>query len=101
MADLVTMEQVREQLDLEAGVDATLVTGLVAAATRAVELHTGRTVADGPTTFGNDAPVAAQAVLLLVRTWYDNPEAVAPNSAALELPLAVSWLLWPLKRLSV
>lgn len=101
MAELITMEQVREQLDIDEGVDVALVTGFVAAATRAVEIHTGRTVADGPTTFGNDAPVAAQAVLLLVRTWYDNPEAVAPNAAALELPLAVTWLLWPLKRLSV
>lgn len=101
MADLVTMEQVREQLDLDDGADVTLVTGLVAAATRAVEVHTGRTVEDGPVGLGNDKPVAAMAALLLIRTWYDNPEAVASNSAAIELPLAVTWLLWPLKRLTV
>lgn len=101
MAALVTMAQVREQLDLDDGVDETLITGFIAAATRAVELHTGRTVAAGDTTFGDDAPVAAQAALLLIRTWYDNPEAVSANSNAIELPLAVTWLLWPLKRLSV
>lgn len=101
MDELVTLEQVRQQLDLDEGVDAALLAGLVAAATRAVELNTGRTVAEGATAFGPDAPVAAMAVLLLVRTWYDNPEAVASNSAAVELPLAVSWLLWPLKRFAI
>ena len=101
MADLVTANQVRQQLDLDDGVDEALIAGFIAAATRAVELHTGRTVADGATTFGDDAPVAATAVLLLVRTWYDNPDALAPNTAATELPLAVTWLLWPLTRLSV
>ena len=95
MADLVTMEQVREQLYIDEGADVTLVTGLVAAATRAVELHTGRTVADGDATFGNDAPVAAMAVLLLVRTWYDNPEAVAFTKAVRAGLLARGFTLKP------
>ncbi|MEH3121985.1 MAG: head-tail connector protein [Sphingomonas phyllosphaerae] len=100
MADLVTIDQVREHLDLDEGADVTLLTGLIAAASRTIELQTGRTLADGPTTFGDDKPVAAMAALLLIRTWYDNPEAVSANSAVVELPLAVSWLLWPLKRLT-
>ncbi len=101
MVELVSIEQVREQLDLDEGADVALVTALVDAATRAVEVHTGRTIEDGPAAFGKDAPVAAMATLLLIRTWYDNPEAVASNSAAVELPLAVSWLLWPLKRFAL
>lgn len=101
MADLVTLEQVQQQLDLDEGVDETLILGFIAAAARAIELHTGRTVADGVNTLGADRPVAATAALLLIRTWYDNPDALAPNTAATELPLAVTWLLWPLKRLTV
>lgn len=101
MADLVTIERVRAQLRIDAGTEDTLVEGLVMAAQRAVEVHTGRTVADGDNAFGADAPIAAQAVLLLVSTWYDNRDSVAPNTAAAELPLAVTWLLWPLKRLPV
>lgn len=101
MADLVTMDQVRQQLRVDADTDALLIEGMVTAAVRAVELHTGRTVADGADAFGQeDTKVASQAVLMLVSTWYDNRDTSAPASST-ELPLAVSWMLWPLKRLSV
>ncbi len=101
MPALVTLEQVRAQLRIDAGTEDSLVEGLVSAAERAVEIHTGRTIATGDVEFGADAPIAAQAVLLLVSTWYDNRESVAPNTAAAEMPLAVTWLLWPLKRMSL
>ena len=38
---------------------------------------------------------------MLVTTWFDNRDSVTTTGVASELPLAVSWLLWPLKRLSV
>lgn len=101
MPSLVTIEQVRSQLRIDAGTDDALVNGLITAAERSVEVHTGRTIADGADAFGDDTPIASQAVLLLVSTWYDNRDSIAPNSAVAELPLAVTWLLWPLKRLTV
>lgn len=101
MASLVTLDQVRSQLRVDAGTEDDLITGLISAAERAVEVQTGRTIAAGNDEFGADAPIAAQAVLLLVSTWYDNRDSIAPNTAAAELPLAVTWLLWPLKRLVV
>lgn len=101
MASLVTIEQVRAQLRVDPGTDDALIDGLVAAAERAVELATDRTIAPGPDEFGADTTIAGMAVLLLVSTWYDNRDAVAPNTAAAELPLAVTWLLRPLRRLTV
>lgn len=102
MSELVTIQQVLEQLRVDPDTDNALIHGMLAAATRAVEIHTGRTVAEGADAFGEqDGKVAAQAILLLVSTWYDNRDSVASNTSAAEMPLAVSWLLWPLKRLTV
>lgn len=102
MADeLVTPEQARQQLRVDEGVDEALIDGLVVAATRLVEVCTGRTVADGDDAFGPDASIAGQAVLMLVRSWYDNPDPVLIAAAPVELPPAVAVLLWPLKRLKV
>lgn len=100
MADLVTMEQVRERLRVDAGTDAALIATLVAAAIGAIEQQTGRTIEGGDDPLNSkERDTAALVALLLVSTWYDNPESVAPNGTSTELPLAVTWLLWPLKRL--
>lgn len=102
MASPLTMTRVRQQLGVVTDDSDELIFGLIAAATRSVEIHTGMTFADGPNVFTNDdAEVAAQAALMLVTTWFDNRDSIAANGTATELPLAVTWLLWPLKRLSV
>lgn len=102
MATPLTLEQARLQLKLETNEEDQLVVGLLAAATRAVEIHTGRTFAAGVQAFEPaDADVAAQAALMLVTAWYDNREGYSINAASAELPLAVTWLLWPLKRLTI
>lgn len=103
MAELVTIEQARLQLKVDPGPRDALIRQYLAAATRMVELETGRTVEPGSAAeFGDaDRPVAAQAVMMLVRGWYDRPDGISPNTAASELPFAVSFLLWPLKRLTV
>ncbi|MBY9062305.1 head-tail connector protein [Sphingomonas yunnanensis] len=102
MAELVTIEQARMQLKVDPGPLDSLIRQYLEAATRMVELETGRTVEPGTAEFGDkDRPVAAQAVMMLVRAWYDRPDGIAPNTAASELPFAVSFLLWPLKRLTV
>ncbi len=102
MPRLVTIDQVWDQLRVDAGSDDQLIDGMVAAAERAVEIHTGRTIDPGANEFGEqDSKVAAQAVLLLVNVWYDNRDGLAGGTVSGELPLAVTWLLWPLKRLTV
>jgi uncharacterized phage protein (predicted DNA packaging) len=102
MASLVTLEQVRAHLRVDDTTDAALIEGMVAAAERAVEIATERTIAPGLAEFGpEDSKIAAQAVLLLVTTWYDNRDGLGSGQATAELPHAVTWLLWPLKRLTV
>lgn len=50
-----------------------------------------------PVDHAESVPTAAkQAILLLVRHWYDNPSAVVTGTIATELPLSVERLLSPL-----
>ncbi len=73
---------------------------LVIAARRAIEQRTGRAVVGEAADIGDDdAMVVAMSVLMLVGAWYANREAVVVGSAApAELPLAVEWLIAPLRR---
>ena len=101
MASPLTIDRVLQHLRVEGDDDDELVFGLLASATRAVENYTGRTFAEGDWAFNSeDADVAALAALLLIGTWYDNRASLAPGATS-ELPLAVTWLLWPLKRFVV
>lgn len=102
MATLLTIERVRQQLKVDDDGEDELIFGLMTAATRAVEVHTGCTFAAGGNAFApEDVDVAAQAALMLITTWFDNRDGNTTSSSAGELPLAVTWLLWPIKRLSV
>lgn len=102
MGSPLNIERVRQQLRVDGNNEDELVSGLIAAATRAVEVHTGMTFSDGPTAFATeDVELASTAALMLITNWYDNRDGIAVGAAAVELPHAVTWLLWPLKRLSV
>ena len=46
----------------------------------------------------DDFAIVIQAMLLLCGHWYRNREAVAGGGAPAELPLAVTWLLQPLRQ---
>jgi hypothetical protein len=98
----VTIEQVKTHLRLEladTGEDDYLQL-LTTAARRSIENRTGQTVAaTWPDVEGSDAKVMGMAVLLLVGSWYTNREAVVTSGATpSELPLAVEYLLAPLRR---
>jgi hypothetical protein len=98
----VTLDQVKKHLELEGvtGEDGYL-GALLAAASRAVELKTNRTISgDAPTLTGADLALAEQAMLLLVGTWYTNREGATTDARSLpaEVPLSVTWILAPLKR---
>ncbi len=100
--DLVTLELARQQLRVDPGPRDALIRDYLAAATRLVELATGRTVEPGADEFGEkDTPVAATAVLMLVRAWYDRPDGSFATMTTADLPPAVAVLLWPLKRMAV
>lgn len=93
----VTLEMVKEHLNLEGvtGEDAYL--GLLSvAAQRAVELKTRRTMGgDTPTLTGEDLALAEQAMLLLIGAWYANREAVTTEARSLptEIPLSLTWII--------
>lgn len=79
--------------------------GLRAAALRACELRTGRYVDQASRPAGSqaapfseaDLAMVSQAALIMIAEWYLNREATAASGSASELPLAVTWLLDPLK----
>lgn len=97
----LTIQRVRQHLRIDADGEDALIFGFVAAAQRAVENYTGRTFAEGAQTFSEeDLEVAGLAALMMISTWYDNRASSAPGTTS-ELPLAVTWLLWPLKRLVI
>jgi len=73
---------------------------LIAAAVRAIENATGQDIASGVSSMTDrDRDVAAQATLLLVAQWYVNREATGQNST--EMPLAITWLIAPLRKFVV
>ena len=101
VAELVTLSDVKAHLRLGSSSreDAYLVI-LIAAAVRAIEGATGCDfVNDLSTTAVRDRAVAAQAVLLLVGQWYANREAAGQNPT--ELPLAITFLIAPLRKFVV
>ncbi|MCU6454347.1 head-tail connector protein [Sphingomonas sp. A2-49] len=74
---------------------------LILAARRAIEKRTGRiVVGDAAAVGGDDVRLVSVSILMLVAAWYSNREAVVTSNAAPnEMPLAVEWLIAPLRRL--
>jgi len=101
VAELVTLADVKTHLRLGSSdrEDAYLAI-LIAAAVRAIEGATGCDfVNDLSATALRDRTVAAQAALLLVGQWYANREAAGQNLT--ELPLAITFLIAPLRKFVV
>lgn len=74
----------------------------LAAAIRSVENRVDRTFTPSDAAIPDaDVPAANAAVLLLVGHFYRNREAVVVGVPAVDLPMAVEWLLDPIARLSV
>lgn len=103
MAEPVSLSEAREQVrvdDSDAGEDLYL-SSLILSARRIVEKRTNHVIAgDEPTMAGDDLAVAKQAMLLLIGHWFANREGATTDgrSTPVELPLAVEWLLEPLKK---
>lgn len=94
----VTLDQVKTHLRLEttATEEDDYIKILMAAALRSIENSTGRDLAvTWPTLDQRDQVVVGQAVFLLVGHWYANREAVGKDGG--EMPLAVQWLIAPLR----
>lgn len=101
VAELVTLADVKTHLRLGSSdrEDAYLAI-LIAAAVRAIEGATGCDFAtDLSPTALRDRAVAAQAALLLVGQWYANREATGQNLT--EMPMAITWLIAPLRKFVV
>jgi len=101
VAELVTRADAKTHLRLGSSTreDAYLDV-LIAAAVRAIENATGQNIAsDTPSITGRNRDVAAQATLLLVAQWYVNREATGQSST--EMPLAITWLIEPLRKFVV
>lgn len=93
----VTLAQVKAHLRLDHSAEDAHLALLITAARRSVENATGRIVtAELPDVAGSDREVVAQAMLLLIGSWYMNRESVA-ISGVTEMPLAVRYLLDPLR----
>jgi hypothetical protein len=95
----VTIEQVKTHLRLDASADDEdeYLKLLRSAALRSIENHVDRLILDTwPDLDKRDQTVIAQAALLLIGHWYANREAVGKDGG--EMPLAVHWLLMPLKK---
>lgn len=105
MSEPVAIAQVREHLRLDAvaadPAEDVYLTGLTIAARRACELRINRTIADPVAPIADDdLAVLVQAILLTVGTWYAHREGATTDarSTPAEVPLAVTWLLDPLKK---
>lgn len=73
---------------------------MIEAAYRSIENATGREISgDAATLDARDMKVVGQASLMLIGHWYANREAVAEQAA--EMPLAVRFLIDPLRRFVV
>ena len=79
-----------------------LLSGNLAAAIRTVENRTGSTFEPGDLAIVEaDLPAARQAVLLLAGHWFRNRETVVIGVTAVEVPMAVEYLITPLARMRV
>jgi hypothetical protein len=97
--EIVTLDQIKVHLRLDESADDETVylTALRDASLRAIENETGHMIAETwPSLDQRDQTVIAQAALLLIGHWYANREAVGKDGG--EMPLAVQWLLMPIKR---
>ncbi len=101
VAELVTLADVKTHLRLgSSDREDPYLAILIAAAVRAIEGATGCDfVNDLSATALRDRAVAAQAALLLVGQWYANREAAGQNLT--ELPLAITFLIAPLRKFVV
>jgi tetrahydromethanopterin S-methyltransferase subunit D len=100
-SDLITLARVKTHLRLgSSDREDEYLKGLIGGAVGAIGNATGRDImADLPTLSEQQTMAAAQAALMLVGHWYANRETSAQNLS--ELPLAVTWLIAPLRRFVV
>lgn len=92
MADIVTVDQMREQMNLPAGQDEALIGRKISAAQNHIERMLGFKIAD---TFGGVdqegiPPALVEAVSQLAAHFYENREATLVGVNAQVLPLGVS-----------
>jgi hypothetical protein len=101
VVDVVTLTQVKAHLRLgSSNLEDDYLNILMAAAVRAIENATGRDIiADAPAMAERDRAVAVQAALLLIGQWHANREATGQNLT--EMPLAITWLIAPLRKFVV
>ena len=96
MEEPITLEQIKADLRLDpTDIEQDgLLSRLIVAARRMVEMQTGRAFGgDLPTLTGEDRIVGAQAISSIVAHWYANPEAVSYYRSSDELPLSASWII--------
>jgi len=100
-AELITLDQVKIHLRLgSSNHEDQYLDTLMAAAVRAIEAATGRDIlVEVPTLPARDRAVAAQAAFLLIGQWYANREATGQNLT--EMPMAITWLIAPLRKFVV
>ncbi|MFA7505291.1 MAG: head-tail connector protein [Burkholderiaceae bacterium] len=104
---LLGLDQVKAHLRIEPGdtSENTYLLALASAAERACELRTGRWIdpSDAPDDSltepfsATDLDLLRQAALIMIGEWYCNREASAEATGIAELPLAVTWILDPLR----
>jgi hypothetical protein len=98
VAEPVTLPQVKTHLRLDPDDTSQddYVKLLIAASLRSAENVTGRQIGTTwPTLDQRDQSVVAAAMLMIISHWFVNREGVGKEIA--ELPMAVTWLLSPLK----
>lgn len=101
MSEPVSAADMKAHLRLDVaktGEDAYL-DALVVAARRTIEASINRQITD-PDFTDDDRTVVGQAIRLIAGSWYSNREAVITGTIVSELPIAVTWLLKPLRRIS-
>jgi hypothetical protein len=106
VTEIITLADIRThlKLDPEATDADDYLSSLLAAARRAVELRTGRTIAvdetagDGTLPETGDLEMARHAIRLIVGTWYANRESATTEArtTAIAIPHTLDWLLEPL-----
>lgn len=103
MAEPVTLSDIKVHLRLDESAtdEDPYLTAMIVAARRTCEARICRSIADpvAPLT-EDDQFVLCQAIRLIVAAWYANREGVSTDARTMpvELPLAVTWLLEPLRK---